>query len=260
MKKEVFKTDSGGSEKKAGLFAQTDWGVLKRLKGISRSEQQPLLDVLAKRYWTPIFQYLLIKGHDQFEAQDLAQDFFVFALETQLFSKADPKRGRFRSFLLGSLNNFLSNQRRKNSAQKRQPEGGFASVEELAEFGYYQPKALVNRETPEMIFHRAWLREVVRNVLQNLEQEFRDTGKTTHFLLFRSRVVAPELDGEEPPPLKDQADELGLKYMEAANQIITAKRAFLRILEKEVQAYTSSDEVPQEKQDVLELFKVEART
>ena len=133
-------------------------------------------------------------------------------------------------------------------------------MEELAEFGYYQPKALVNSETPEMIFHRAWLREVVRNVLQILEQELHKTGKTTHFILFRSRVVAPELDGEEPPPLKDQARELGLKYMEAANQIITAKRAFLRILEKEIQAYTSSEEVSDEKQDVLDMFKVEART
>jgi DNA-directed RNA polymerase specialized sigma24 family protein len=259
MKKDLHSRDTSDKAKKPGLFAQTDWGVLKRLKEVSRSEQEPLLEVLAKKYWTPIFQYLLIQGYDQFESQDLAQDFFVFALETQLFSKADPERGRFRSFLLGSLNNFLLNQRRKKSAQKRHPEGGFASVEELAEFGYYQPKALINKETPEMIFHRAWLREVVRNVLQSLEQEFRNTGKITHFILFRSRVVAPELDGEQPPPLKDQAHELGLKYMEAANQIITAKRAFLRILEKEVQSYTSSKDASQEKQDVLDLFRMEAR-
>jgi DNA-directed RNA polymerase specialized sigma24 family protein len=249
--------DSG---RKPGLFSQTDWGLLHRLKETSGSEQQPLLDVLAKRYWTPIIQYLLIHGYDQFEAQDLAQDFFVFALETHLFAKADSKRGRFRSFLLGSLNNFLANHWRKKSTQKRQPKGGIASVEELAEMGYYQPKALVNKETPEMIFHRAWLREVVRNVLQRLEQDFRKTGKTTHLILFRSRVVAPELDGEEPPPLQDQAHELGLDYKEAANQILTAKRAFLRILEKEVQVYTSSEEASQEKQDVLDLLKVEART
>ncbi len=258
MKREPHISDSDKSRGKAGLFAQTDWGTLSRLKHVPESEQQLFLDLLARKYWTPIFQYLLIQGYDHFEAQDLAQDFFLFALETQLFSKADPKRGRFRSFLLGSLNNFLSNQRRKKSAQKRHPEGGFASVEELAEFGYYQPKALVNKETPEMIFHRAWLREVVRNVLQSLEQEFRNTGKTTHFILFRSRVVAPELDGEQPPPLKDQAHELGLKYMEAANQIITAKRAFLRILEKEVQSYTSTEDASKEKQDVLDLFRMEA--
>jgi RNA polymerase sigma-70 factor (ECF subfamily) len=260
MKKEAHNADSAGSDKKSGLFAQTDWGMLKRLNEFSVGDQQPILDVLARNYWTPIFQYLLIQGYEQFEAQDLTQDFFAFALETQLFAKADPKRGRFRSFLLGSLNNFLSNKHRKKSAQKRQPEGGFASVEELAEFGYYQPKALVNKETPDMIFHRAWLREVVRNVLQNLEQDCRNTGKTTHFALFRSRVVAPELDGEEPPPLADQARELGLKYMEAANQIITAKRAFLRILEEEVRRYTSPEEVSQEKQDVLDLFMVESRT
>ena len=251
---------SDKSKCKSGLFSQTDWDQIRDLKEAPASERLPFLDLLAKKYWTPIFQYLLIQGYDQFDAQDLAQDFFAFALETQLFSKADPQRGRFRSFLLGSLNNFLLNQRRKQFAQKRQPEGGFTSVEELAELGYYQPKALINKETPEMIFHRAWLREIVRNVLHNMEQDFRKTGKTTHFILFRSRVVAPELDGEEPPPLADQARDLGLKYMEAANQITTAKRAFLRILEREVQVYASSEEVSEEKQDVLDLFKVEART
>ena len=94
MKKDSLNTDSDSLRKKPGLFGQTDWGVLAGLKGGSRSEQQPFLDVLAKKYWTPIFQYLLVQGYGQFEAQDLAQDFFVFALKTQLFSKADPKRGR----------------------------------------------------------------------------------------------------------------------------------------------------------------------
>ena len=260
MKKHLHDTDERDTGKKSGFFAQTDWELLDRLQVVSGSEQQPLLDVLARKYWTPIFQYLLIQGKDQFEAQDLTQDFFVFALKTQLFAKADPQRGRFRSFLLGSLNNFAANQWRKKSTQKRQPKGGFASVDELAEMGYCHPKALVTSETPEMIFHHAWLREVVRNALHTLERDCRETRKTTHFVLFHARVIAPVLDGEEPPPLRDQARELGLEYKEAANQILTAKRAFLRILEKEVQAYTSSEEVSREKQDVLDLLKMEART
>lgn len=260
MKKDSDRPDLRDSGKKSGLFAQTDWGVLQRLRETSKSDQRPFLDLLAKKYWTPIVQYLLIKGYDQTDAQDITQDFFVFALQTQLFAKADPQRGRFRSFLLGSLNNFLANQWRNKSAQKRQPKGGIASVEELAEFGYYQPKGLVNDETPEMIFHRAWLREVVRNVLQRLERDFSKTGKTTHLILFRSRIVAPELDGEAPPPLKEQARDLGLEYMEASNQILTAKRAFLRILEEEVTAYTGTEEAAQEKVEVLSLLKLDAGT
>jgi len=71
--------------------------------------------------------------------------------------------------------------------------------------------------------------------------------------------VSPELDGEQPPSLQIQARELGLEYKEAANQILTAKRAFLRILEKEVRVYTRSEqEASEEQTDVLKLFNLEA--
>jgi len=244
---------------KSGLFSQTDWHQIKGLKEAPASERLPFLDLLAKKYWTPIFQYLRIKGYDEFEAQDLTQDFFAHALNTQLFSKADKQQGRFRNFLLKSLNNFLANKWRKESAQKRRPKEGVISLDGLAELGYFQPKSVVSKETPETIFHHAWLCEVVRNALQNMERDFNSSGKETHYFLFRSRVVSPELDGEEPPSLQIQARELGLEYKEAANQILTAKRAFLRILEKEVRVYThSEEEASEEKKDVLKLFNLEA--
>jgi hypothetical protein len=235
MKKEIHNTALGDSGKKRGLFCPTDWTLIERLKETPQADQRLDLDFLAKKYWAPIVQYLLIQGYEHVESQDLAQDFFAFALETQLFTKANRQRGRFRS-----------------------PSGGLASVEGLAELGYLQPKGLVNKETPESIFHRAWLREVVRNVLDRLDHEFRMSGKTTHVFLFRSRVVAPELDGDEPPSLQDQARALGLQYKEAANQIVTAKRAFLRILEEEIRAYATSEELLQEKRDVLALLKVDS--
>lgn len=244
---------------KSGLLPQTDWSQIRRLRSASPAEEQPLLDVLAEKYWTPIFHYLLCQGHDQFEAQDLIQDFFVFALRTRLFAKADEQRGRFRSFLLGSLNNFVANERRKQSAQKRKPEQGVGSLDELIDDGYFHPKSLVNSETPEVLFHRAWVREVVRNVLQDLEKDFKGTGKTTHFILFQSRVVSPEMDGDEPPPLQQQASELGLGYKEAANQILTAKRAFLRILDKEIRSYVrSGEDAEQERLDIERLLRMEA--
>jgi DNA-directed RNA polymerase specialized sigma24 family protein len=245
---------------KSGLFSPTDWGHLNSLKEANSSERSLLLDVLARKYWTPIYQYLRVKGHDEFEAQDLAQDFFAHVLGTHMFAKADERQGRFRNFLLKSLNNFVANKWRKDSAQKRRPDEGLMSLEGLAELGYFQPRSLANKETPETIFHHAWLREVVRNALQNLEQEFTASGKRTHFILFRSRVVLPELDGDEPPSLQEQARELGLEYKEAANQILTAKRAFIRILKSEVRVYAQSkEEVAREQEDVLCLLKLGAR-
>lgn len=243
---------------KPGLLPQTDWSQIRRLKAAPAAEQQPLLNVLAEKYWTPMFQYLLWQGYPEHEAQDLIQEFFVFALRTRLFTKADEQRGRFRSFLLGSLNNFLANEHRKQSAKKRKPAAGIGSLDELVGDGYYQPKALINTETPEVLFHRAWVREVVRNVLAVMESDFKSTGKTTHFILFHTRVVLPELEGGEPPPLQQQARELGLEYKEAANQILTAKRAFRRLLEREVRTYVrSEDDASNEQRDVLRHIRME---
>ena len=163
--------------------------------------------------------------------------------------------------MLKSLSNFIANKRRRDSAKRRRPEGNTVSIEALAELGYFQPRALRNTETPEDIFHNAWLREVVRNALQDLRQEYDTAGKVTHFMLFFSRVISPVLNGDEPPPLKEQAEELGLEYKEAANQIVTAKRAFVRLLEKEVRSYSRFEqEAADEKLDVLRMLGLEMRT
>ena len=247
--------------KKSGLFGPTDWNQLRQFKTASDDEQLAILDVLARKYWTPIFQYLLLSGNNENEAQDLTQEFFEYALKTKLFSKANPQLGRFRNFLLASLKHYLANKNRKETAQKRRPKEGIASLDQLAYFGYFQPKSLVEKQTPETIFHHLWLREVVRNTLEKLEQDFNAKEQKTHFALFRTRVVAPELEGVEPPPLKQQADEFGLDYKEAANQIETAKRAFLRFLKKEVRAYVGSkEEVSEEEKDILSIFQLEARS
>ena len=261
MKKQNDPANLSELAKKSGLFGQTDWKQLAQLKTASDDEQLPILEVLAKNYWTPIFQYLLLKGNDQLDAQELTQEFFEHALETKLFTKANPYLGRFRNFLLTSLKHYLANKNRNESTQKRRPKEGFTSLDQLEYFGYFQPKALVDKQTPETIFHHIWLREVVRNALEKLEQDFNSKEQKTHFALFRSRVVAPELEGEEPPPLQQQADELGLKYKDAANQIETTKRAFLRFLKKEVRSYAGSKEYASEEQkDILSLFNLEART
>lgn len=253
-------THSDKSPKKSGLFgAPTDWSQIRQIKTASDDEQVAILDILARKYWAPIFQYLLLRGNGEEDAQELTQEFFAHAFETNLLTKANPLRGRFRNFLLKSLNHFLANKKRNDSAQKRTPREGFASLDALAAEGYFQPKSLVDTQTPEIIFHQIWLREVIRNALQKLEEEFTSKGQRTHFDLFRSRVIAPELEGEEAPPLQQLADEFGLGYKEVSNQIGAAKLAFRRFLKKEVRSYIGSkEEASDEHREILLLLKLEA--
>ncbi len=246
--------------KDCDAFPSTDWGhvdALKKAQG-QGTEDLELLTVLAGRYWSPIYQLLRWQGVPEMDAMDLTQDFFAFALESRLFAKADQQRGRLRSFLLASLKHFAAKARRRDEAGKRCPPGGVTSLEALLEDEYFHPASLIECGTLETRFHRAWLHEVVVNVLRNLEEELEAGGKQTHYELFRVRVVAPALEGTDPPPLEKQAKELGLKSKEAANQITTAKRAFKRILAREVKAYAMSQpDSNEELGEILHLLRID---
>src|SRR6185503_19038440 len=146
-----------------------------------------------------------------------------------------------RSFLLTALNNFAANEWRRDSALHRRPEGGIASLDELIDDDYVTLPALAHDDTPERQFHRAWIQTVLHNVLRELEAQLTASGKDSHYALFHARVVAPQLEGTAPPPLEQQARELGLEYKEAANRIVTAKRAFVRILAEELRSYAGSE-------------------
>lgn len=239
---------------KGGVLPPTDWSHIGRLKSATSQDHVVLLDTLARKYWTPLFQYLLWKGHADDDAKDLTQDFFEFALRTRLFEKADRSRGRFRPFLIESLNNFAANDRRRNATKKRRPPNGIGSLDELMEERYVHPGSLIETETPEVLFDRVWLREVVRNVLAALKAECDATGKQTHYLLFHARVVLPALDGEPLPSLEQLAHEFGLEFKQAANQVITARRAFIRLLKREIRGYVSSGkDADDELRDVMQI-------
>ena len=245
---------------KPGLFGKTDWDQIEQLKQAPEAARLPILDLLARNYWMPICHYLRLHGNDEHEAQELTQEFFEFALATRLFERASPERGRFRSFLLQSLKHFITNRHRKLTAQKRHPKEGVTSLDNLEYLGYFHPKSLIDRQTPEAIFHLIWLREVIRNALAKLEQEYSAAKQTSYFALFRSRVVAPVLEGVEPPSLQTQAEQWGLEYKVAANQVVSAKRAFARILEAEIRSYAGSlEDATADREELLAHFRLEAR-
>jgi len=95
----------------AGRFATTHWSVVLAAGEPESTRHHQALEALCNTYWFPLYVYLRRQGSDAHQAEDYTQAFLAFLLEKQALSKADPKRGRFRSFLLASLKNFLANER-----------------------------------------------------------------------------------------------------------------------------------------------------
>ena len=234
-----------------GAFPSTHRSQFAALRAGDSTQRRNALDFLIQRYWKPVYCYLRRRGYGEEDAKDLVQEFFAFCLQRDFFDQADPARGRFRSFLLGSLQHFLANARRAAHAQKRRPEQGFVPLRDpvTASSAGFEP---ADRTTPEAVFHHAWVSDLIQRVLRRLERECQTTDKQAHYEILRLRLVLPALEGAEPPPLRDLAQRFGLSEKQAANCLLTARRAYQRLLQEEIRRYANSeDEVAAEIQDLF---------
>lgn len=234
-----------------GSFPTTDWGLLADVRGNDPAVRLAALDILIRRYWKPVFLFLRCSGVPDDSAKDSTQTFFTNWVENDVFAKADESKGRFRSFMLTCLKRFVSNEHRAAHAQKRGPQEGVLSLDDL--IGNPEvPFEPADNMTPETMFQKAWAAEVVRRVLKHLELEYARTGKTVHFDIFSRRVIGPILDGSCEPSMADLGRDHGLNEKQAANHLLTAKRAYQRLLQDEIRLYATSEaEVASE---IRELF------
>ena len=161
-------------------FATTHWSLVAEAGGIASPECHAALSTLCELYWYPLYAFVRRKGYQAAEAQDLTQSFFAELLEKDRLQLVDRQRGRFRSFLLASLNNFISNQRRAATAQKRGGRQDVLSIDFDDGETRYQREP-VDKETPETIFERRWTMTLLDRAIGRLRSEFEASGKLALF-------------------------------------------------------------------------------
>ncbi len=185
-------------------FATTRWSLVVEAGQASSPAGRQALASLCETYWYPLYAFVRRKGHQPAAAQDLTQAFFTELLEKDRLQSADQQRGKFRSFLLASLENFLANERRRARAVKR---GGRASVLSL---DFEDGERRYNREpahdtTPEKIFQRRWAMTLLDQAVGRLRDEYQQAGKLDLF-----EGLKAHLGGQsDAAPYAQLADELG---------------------------------------------------
>lgn len=157
---------------------------MRRLNASQTRVAADALETLCRAYRFPIYAFLRRSGYSPEDAEDWTQSFFAYLIERRLAAKADPERGHFRSFLLGSLKRFLSTEQRKLAARKRGgghvvlPLDGFTEEERYA-------REPVEQHTPETLFELSWSREVLARSLAALEREYVRRGQAPTFALLK---------------------------------------------------------------------------
>ena len=104
-----------------GLFTSTRWTIVLDAADSQTPPDDALraLSELCRIYWRPIFLFLRRQGSNPDDAQDLTQGFFAHLIESRAYARADPDKGRFRSFLVGALKHFVEHARAHDRTQKR---------------------------------------------------------------------------------------------------------------------------------------------
>jgi len=172
--------------KNRGQFLTTRWSVVLSAGGQTDEERAEALEQLCFDYWYSLYAYLRRSGRSEEDAQDLTQGFFQMFLRRGDFQRANPEKGRFRSFLLTSLKNFVANEWRKERASKRGGSVERVSMDDELERRYVREPA--DEATPETLYERSWANSVLVIVQTKLEEEFRKTDKLELFKSLREHL------------------------------------------------------------------------
>jgi hypothetical protein len=248
-------TDMGGSVE---AFLTTQWSLI---EGINKHKdpKQSLIGLLLERYWKPVYCYLRRKGYRNEESKDLTQGFFhEIVLNRRLIERADPSKGRFRTFILHALKQYVIDMGRRESIQANIPQDKLIPLE-IAHLPIL-PQT-ISKWSPEACFHYAWKSAILDLTLAAVKEDCLHAGQETHWQVFRDYLLYPTLEGHDPPPLKEIRRRYGLaSERTASNMVITVKRRFQRLLRKHLRSTVSSDaEADEEFRDFLETWQFGAQ-
>uniref|UniRef100_A0A7C2JZT4 Sigma-70 family RNA polymerase sigma factor n=1 Tax=Schlesneria paludicola TaxID=360056 RepID=A0A7C2JZT4_9PLAN len=208
------------------MFATTRWSLVHAAGGLRSSVAREALGTLCETYWYPLYAYARRRGCAPPDAEDRVQAFFAGVLTDGVFAAADPSRGRFRSFLLKSFQNFLHAEHRRDAAIKR---GGGRTVQSLdaaqAEERYRLEPA--ESETPERLFERNWALTLLQTTLSQVQGEYAEKGQGKLYAALEAHLR----QDREQLPYAELATSLGLTeeaVKSAAHRLRKRYRELLR--------------------------------
>jgi DNA-directed RNA polymerase specialized sigma24 family protein len=225
-------------------FQTTHWTLVLRARETqSDTSAQKALSNFCEAYWPPLYAFLRHRGHASPEAQDLVQGFFAHLLEQNTLSRADQEKGRLRTFLLGSLQNFLCNEYDRARALKRGGGLQIVSIDERlpeVEASMMETAYVSDSRSYDLV----WALHIVKRAWDNLQTAFEAEGKTEWLEVLRPFVAG---GGKTPLNQEEAAAKLGVPIATLRTWLSRLRQRYREALRTEV-ANTVSDpaEVDQE--------------
>jgi DNA-directed RNA polymerase specialized sigma24 family protein len=224
------------------VFATTHWSVVLSAGDAASPKADFALAELCRTYWYPLYAYVRRRGFAEHDAQDLTQGFFAHLIERDSLRKVAREKGRFRSFLLASLNYFIADERDRATAQKR---GGGChvvsfNIEEAEQRYRLEP---VDNRDPEKLFEHRWAMTLLDQVLDRLKEEFTRADKSELFVALQPFLV----EGAGEQPYSKAALQSGMSAEAFKKAVQRMRRRYYQLFREEIaQTVASPREVEEE--------------
>lgn len=211
------------------------------------AQAQTALETLCRAYWYPIYVYVRRKGYGPDDAEDLTQEFFAQLISKHHLRKADRTKGRFRNFLLATLDYFLAREWSRAHRQKRGGRFAFTSLDERTPEERYRLEPTDNN-TPEKKFLQQWALTVVKQTMEALGRECKANGKDALF-----REVRKLLAGDrEPAAYAGISQRLGMAETAVRQAVHRLRCRYGELLRSEIaQTVGGPEEVEEEMRALL---------
>jgi RNA polymerase sigma-70 factor (ECF subfamily) len=202
-------------------------------------------------YWPPLYSFLRHRGYPSADAQDLVQSFFAYLLKQNALIRADQQKGKLRTFLLGSLQNFLFNEYDRARALKRGGGCQMVSIEENlpdAEAAMLATSHLSDTGCYDFV----WASNIVTRAWQHLQSAFLAEGKAEWLEELRPFVAGGSV---KPPNQEEAAARLGVPIATLRTWLSRLRHRYRDALRMEV-AHTVSDpkDIDQELQYLYQML------
>ena len=222
-------------------FLTTQWGLIAAASAEGTAEARAALGGLYRIYCYPVYAFIRRRGYGREDAQDLTQDFFVHLLAKGTLGRADPQRGKFRSFLLATLDHFLAHAAECARAQKRGGDCQFVFLDDESAEVRYQ-LAAPEGTTAEKVFEARWAAALMEATFQRLRGELESEGKGWLF-----EAIQGFLLGGENASYQQVANATGLSLGALKTAVHRLRGRYRALLREEVaRTVATPDQVEEE--------------
>ncbi len=172
-------------------FATTSWSKVVEAGNTGSENSRQALEELCQMYWYPLYAFVRRKGYSRNESADLTQGFFAHLLQNDRLQLSDQTRGRFRTFLISSITNFITQQWRRESAEKRGA-GKTALIFDFESADQRFQNEPSHELSPERLFDRGWALTILDQAMLDLRSDYVKSGKENVFEVLHSQIGRDE--------------------------------------------------------------------